>query len=1080
MKITFLYLREFFCINPCSKFKNNLTDILEYFVADCKEEIFDFAKSVSHGYCRLLRPNTSFLIPDFRMDSDNSLVVIKMPRTIELPSLIHWNEDKLVRLLPFICCVGSLSCHTVTIEELESEDLNFLKKGIHPFQLLQNKPITLLLAYVPISVQSLYMQLIAQNQISSDQTSILPFLHLLIEFFCVMLTMDKYSIRFCVLLAILLPTIVQHRMENFLLRVIDTSMFERNYKQLSKAYKESYFHPFASVMRIGDYTEEERLEELAIIEEQHRIIHAQTDLELYAACCCFARFNDPNLLKIKFDELCTIVQRIKHPVWRLDATINVFCIMKEGKKINTQLQDRYLSLITDLEELEPTIPLLTYVALFVRYIRCIQEDIQLGIKRIVQNILQRLKTVTIAEQQAICETLIAFPSFRHHIIQHTPTTFSKYLSAKFFSTSDIKGIRSTLLTSIHLSELTLYIKFLDDSYIKETCSNLVTPQSFVQKCLKVLEGESLTVEATSMISLLLSSNMAEIEDIDIIQIEQALVKKRSIDNHASSFVLQWLCYRYDKRLCSFAYHGALLLGLSNMWTPTILEICCELLTNDCDYFRYAAIRLIRERKWYSEKQSNRIIINYLYHWNKKPSKWLSEIEVLFDTLHIEMIDEIEQILQVEYERFEISFFRLINSLSSDIQNYVITTMQSLSIGLPDSTDHLFLHWLLEHMPCKLLEDKESFIEFLIRILVGSYNIKIKVNVARKLSFFHEKEQIQHVLWNIVINNEEDNSDELIAQCICSLFTDRKDSHLMQKRLKELDYLREHTRSPLIRQATLSAMYFHIITEPEKYDIVDVYYSYMTNAGLYIGSYPKDNGYDRASDWIIKHVSILLPQFIDDMYKSFENTSVFRVSICIEVATRICAQTSCEFRLAVRQSSIGENAFRKALYEMSKQVSVYGQENYLYIYACFEQVTPDYAALFLKVRFETSWDPARFEQVQFVSERQSIELLFNTLQSSLSFKRRCAAAELLVELTVLDQVSAIEVQKLLTAAIDDPRSQQCLKLNGGTTRADRELRRMLIQLMVKGQYELQFGREIDMVNENSNHQIPAALFSKQNG
>jgi hypothetical protein len=40
--------------------------------------------------------------------------------------------------------------------------------------------------------------------------------------------------------------------------------------------------------------------------------------------------------------------------------------------------------------------------------------------------------------------------------------------------------------------------------------------------------------------------------------------------------------------------------------------------------------------------------------------------------------------------------------------------------------------------------------------------------------------------------------------------------------------------------------------------------------------------------------------------------------------------------------------------------------------------------------------------------------------------------------------------------------------------------MLIQLMVKGQYELQFGREIDMVNENSNHQIPAALFSKQNG
>ena len=64
-------------------------------------------------------------------------------------------------------------------------------------------------------------------------------------------------------------------------------------------------------------------------------------------------------------------------------------------------------------------------------------------------------------------------------------------------------------------------------------------------------------------------------------------------------------------------------------------------------------------------------------------------------------------------------------------------------------------------------------------------------------------------------------------------------------------------------------------------------------------------------------------------------------------------------------------------------------------------------------------PDYFEQLRFVSERQSIELLTDTLQSSLSLKRRYTAAELLVQLTVLDQVSAIEVQNVLTAAIDDP-------------------------------------------------------------
>jgi hypothetical protein len=46
-------------------------------------------------------------------------------------------------------------CSTLYIEEFEVEDLKLLKGGRHPFELLQNKPITLLLAYIPVSVQSL-------------------------------------------------------------------------------------------------------------------------------------------------------------------------------------------------------------------------------------------------------------------------------------------------------------------------------------------------------------------------------------------------------------------------------------------------------------------------------------------------------------------------------------------------------------------------------------------------------------------------------------------------------------------------------------------------------------------------------------------------------------------------------------------------------------------------------------------------------------------------------------------------------------------------------------------------------------
>jgi hypothetical protein len=81
-----------------------------------------------------------------------------------------------------------------------------------------------------------------------------------------------------------------------------------------------------------------------------------------------------------------------------------------------------------------------------------------------------------------------------------------------------------------------------------------------------------------------------------------------------------------------------------MLTPTIIEICCQLLSSEYDHFRDRTIQLINNQEWHSEKQINNIILNYIDRWNKKTSKWLSEIEPFFNTLDIQMIDEIKYIL----------------------------------------------------------------------------------------------------------------------------------------------------------------------------------------------------------------------------------------------------------------------------------------------------------------------------------------------------------------------------------------------------------------------------------------------------
>jgi elongation factor P hydroxylase len=77
---------------------------------------------------------------------------------------------------------------------------------------------------------------------------------------------------------------------------------------------------------------------------------------------------------------------------------------------------------------------------------------------------------------------------------------------------------------------------------------------------------------------------------------------------------------------------------------------------------------------------------------------------------------------------------------------------------------------------------------------------------------------------------------------------------------------------LIRQAAVVSMYSYIIQEPEKYDVVEIYYAYMVDAD---GRSRKTNfegqKYEcrrQAINWIIKHSSDLLKLLVEDIYANF--------------------------------------------------------------------------------------------------------------------------------------------------------------------------------------------------------------------
>lgn len=1133
IKIVLLYLREFFCIDPRSKFKKNLIDIFKDFSTDSKDTL-DLIQSMSHAYPRLLCAETSFFTPKHFVSDGNYLINIKIPTTIELENIAIWDDNVIIRRLAFICCITSSKCFMET-EELEDTDLSLLNAELHPFQLLQNKPVTLLLAYVPSSVQHLYIELFEQKQISFDETSPLPFFHLLIGSLHELLMTQWPCIRLCILLSTLRPTIVQYKMENFVRIFTNKIDLRHKSKRLLEFFDRECYNSFTRLVEIETADNSEDINrELALEEERHRIENSQNDFELYAACCCFAKLtrknhgttNEPP--EMKLEKLWAAVQAIKEPLWRLDAAINIFYIMlpmyKNEAYVKDHMKCQFFRLIAWMEELESTTPLLSYVAIFTRCMSFIRNDFPVD-KRLIYNILQRLKTVTIAEQFAIYKALIALPPFRQDVCQfihqsqcyaNTVTfaqiypsnfiLFSKYFSTTFLKISNITKVRSIFLTSMYLSEIISYIQFLNDSVSKKThyhITNESTSQTSFEKCLLALQMEpikSLTVEAASTIDAFLSTSITEMDKIQIIRIEQAIMKKTNIIESARPYVVEWLKYRGDKILCSFAYYGALLLASSKIWRPTIVEMCCELLTNENDHLRTTAIKLIDDQNLNIENQGINIIIHWLDNWNEKETKKRWEIVHLFSTLYIETIDQIEQIIQAERNRVIrtleknpmvsdciVSSFRLIKEVSSEVKDYVLTIMISLFNSPTDSTDLLFLQWFFEHFPSELLALDERFVEFLIKILIDCQQTKIKIAVGKILIHFRRNESIQNILWTIVTNNIQENSDEFIAACILSLnidnnysadiiIGDQSNDIIVQERLKQIDHFRQHAYSLLIRQAALARICSHVEKISENYDIIEVYYSHMINA--------MRSSAKKASDWITGHTSVLLTLFIEDICKNFDNASVSIISAYIEVAALVCQQIADDFRNTVRQIPNREITFRKGVYEISKNVGI-DEKNCLIVYACFEEVTLHFIEMIMEAALKTLKGFNHYEYViqclRFISGRQLIEVLFDILHSSKSLRQRSTAGVLLVHLAYLNHVSLAEVQKLLNAAIEDPWSQHYFEIDEPQTRADYRLKRQLIRLLIGEEYYKRstYLSTINMNNKADENRIPAAIFEKFN-
>lgn len=330
-----------------------------------------------------------------------------------------WDEMTMLHFLPFISYISSDCSRSFDFDDdqiledlrlLENEDPELLKEMIHPFQLLQSRPVILILSFFPKHLQSLYQQLFLINNPSA-----LPFPHLLIEFLYNAREFEPYTLRFCILLTILLPTFKSHKMENFLLTFIKQCHTNKEY--LKRFNKKASCKIFVKILlkSPANYISSQTTIEEAIEEERRRISIAANSTDgssqLYASSICLARLTQvlgketEIPVEAMIEEALVTAKKIKNPLWRLDALLVI-----SGCPDTTRFESS--DLILELEDLLTTSNNSTsFLGLIALIVRCLfNSESTFQPKRLFDRIFEQLHLQSENDQQTICETLAQFSS----------------------------------------------------------------------------------------------------------------------------------------------------------------------------------------------------------------------------------------------------------------------------------------------------------------------------------------------------------------------------------------------------------------------------------------------------------------------------------------------------------------------------------------------------------------------------------------------------------------------------------------------------------------------------------------------
>ncbi|CAF1097185.1 unnamed protein product [Rotaria sordida] len=518
-----------------------------------------------------------------------------------------------------------------------------------------DEDILIPLTFVPSHLRNLFVRLLKEKFITinpkddiANREEHIYFSHILTE--CLIFLSNASCKRLSILAAsiTLLPWLRMYQLENFgssllwalALRYSDTlDNFEKKRKRSMNYETGQYTDIDRDLFQGSDLTEEERKTIIQdnIEQEYERLQKAsiendQRNIKLYSASitlahiCCWTE-NERKLFLL--EQSINGAMSIENKLTRLDALcIIAFYSHSDYDQIKVN-KDRSLKMEIEhqFNEIYPNLPLLLHTVILIRCLPLIQ-NLQM-IDNCLRNLINKFDDTDQRDQQVVIEALL--PYIQLNYIFSSITNRSSYNlqdqnrtvhnKSSVLKTYFNISVHENLLFSLSISNLYLIELANDFHTIIKTDNRQFSIDESIETKLFQFENNILTeiqaITITNIISfVLLTDRSKQFEKLRII-LNNALHRMNWVELKACRLLESWLKWKDSNEFSCFAYHAALLLINSDIWSIEATTILCDLLCSDNDRFRHRAEIICRPSSQHDILTSSKMSINVILILLKK-------------------------------------------------------------------------------------------------------------------------------------------------------------------------------------------------------------------------------------------------------------------------------------------------------------------------------------------------------------------------------------------------------------------------------------------------------------------------------